>query len=1193
MNVKKRGFRCFGAFGAVLACLLAAAPLAAQTGATTGLRGVVTDPSGAVLPEVTVIITRSDTGETRALNTNESGVWEARFMSPGTYRITVERTGFKKLVRDGVTVTTSEIATVDASLEVGEINQSIEVTADASMLSFNQATHVRTLDSRELEDLPTSARNFTQLLVIEPGVSADVSELLSNDNASVSPSVNGSRTTNNSFVFNGVDVTSLLCCNSRINGPRGTIDEGGGTLSRNIAPALETLAEVKLQTSLFDAATGRNGGGNFQLVSKSGTNDFHGSVYHFFQNDKLIANDFFFNRAGLERPVLRRNEGGVTVGGPLVRDKTFIFGSYQFTRANTSFVDEATNTRRVPRALTDDRSDAGIDSFAQAIWPSNAGPVNLTAINPISRALLKATFPDGSYLIRSGSGGFDCRRVGNQSAETCTVVSVIPATYKQDQFSVNLDHELTQADKLSGKFFFTDQPSVDPLANGNALTRIERNEVTAQRTFSLTDVHIFSPTLINEFRAGFFRNRNNSEARAYHTNEQFGIVSPVAGEVPDLSQINIGAGSGATSLGDPIRFGSLADATRIFDVQNTFSFADTLSLTRGNHSLRIGGELRRNQLNGKLQEGRNRRHNLRSWFDFVTVGYRNPGDGNRARQISDTSLNYGETIRGYRMTDWNWFVADDWKITPRLTLNLGVRHEVFGYPYEVNGFLVSYDYPAALATGRVQDGFVFASNFNENSVAGATGLGLKKADSKSIIETDYNNFMPRFGFAWSPFAGSKTVVRGGYGIFFERVTGAFANSLRQSPPFFRELQLNNLGDWNTYPGDIGSLPIPDMQIGFDDGEPILVTSLDPDNEFEALETQMVPRDLATPYTQQWSLSTQWEVLPNWLLEIGYVGTKGTKLLQAINANQALDIDTVGFLPRAGVPGGGFFGNYFEIVDDEFVNTTTPTCDITDDPGDCTIAGELRGRLLGLDEDEGANMLMSNGNSIYHALQLGVSKRYSRNIMFNVNYTLSRSIDTYSDEGKFQLEHDQTRPYLNRGLSDFHRKHRLVMSWTWDLPFRGNRLVSGWQIAGVGTFQSGRPFSIVDDDFSGFLFESTGPRPDLAPGATHDDIVTEGPVTSRITSYLDRSALASSGAQFGNLGRNVVMGPGQRRVDLSLSKEILRTERASLNFRGEAYNVSNTPSFRNPDRDMSNASFGSITRTRGGPRVFQLALKLLF
>ena len=345
----------------VLFITIAAQPAIAQTGANTGLGGTVTDATSASIPGTTVTVTQLETSETRVVTSNELGGWEARFLSPGPYQLTFERDGFKKLTQTGITVTTAEIGRVNVALELGDLVETIEVAANAEIISANSATIVNTLTQRELEAIPTSSRNFTQLLVIAPGVSADISELLSNNNASISPSVNGARTTNNSFSFNGIDVTNLLCCNSRINGSRGTIDEGGGTLSRNIAPAPETLAEVKLQTSLFDAATGRNGGGNFQLVSKSGTNEFHGSVYHFFQNDKLIANDFFFNRAEIERPKLRRNEGGFAIGGPIVRNKTFFFGSYQFTRARTSFIDEASNTRRMPQALTDDRSDAGIE----------------------------------------------------------------------------------------------------------------------------------------------------------------------------------------------------------------------------------------------------------------------------------------------------------------------------------------------------------------------------------------------------------------------------------------------------------------------------------------------------------------------------------------------------------------------------------------------------------------------------------------------------------------------------------------------------------------------------------------------------------------------------------------------------------------------------------------------------------------
>jgi hypothetical protein len=630
--------------------------------------------------------------------------------------------------------------------------------------------------------------------------------------------VNGARTTNNSFVFNGIDVTSMLCCSSRVNGARGTIDEGGGTLSRNIAPAPETLQEVKLQTSLYDASTGRNGGGNFQLVSKSGTNSFHGTAYHFFQHDKLIANDFFFNRAGLDRPLHRRNEGGFTIGGPIVKNKTFFFGSYQITRARTSFVDEATNTVRMPSDLTDDRSDEAINRFAAAIWnPSVNGPINFSVINPISRQLLKARFPDGSFLIPSGANGINCATIDGQVAESCQVVSVIPATFDQDQFSINIDHQLFTNNKLSGKFFFSNEPSRDPLITSSALTPFEREETTYQRTISLTDVHIFGAGVVNEFRAGYFRNRNDSVPVAYFTNAEFGILNPFS-DVPDLTQIDI---AGDNDVGDGFRFGTPGDGTRIFDVQNTITFGDTLTFSRGAHSFRIGGEFRRHQLNGKLKETMNRRHNIRSWFDFLTIGYLNPADRNRARQIEDTSLNYGETVRGYRMSDWSWFVANDWKVTPNLTVNLGIRHDFFGFPSEVNGLLAVFDFARAVESGNVQDGFIFASNFRPGSIAGTEGLDLNISDSKSIVPGDYNNIGPRIGVAWSPFKDHRIVVRGGYGLYYERTTGAFANSLRQAAPFFRESQIDDIGDWNIIPRDIPVFPIPAFSIGFDDGEPFL------------------------------------------------------------------------------------------------------------------------------------------------------------------------------------------------------------------------------------------------------------------------------------------------------------------------------------------------------------------------------------
>jgi outer membrane receptor protein involved in Fe transport len=1162
-----------------------------QTGASSGLSGRVTDATGASVSGVAVTIARPEAGFERTTTTNDAGDWEARFLPTGVYILSFERPGFRMHKRDGVAVTTGQIAALDVVLEVGDVTEEVAVRADARMISADSAAVVRTLDRKELEGLPTSARNITQLLAIEPGVSADISELLSNDNASISPSVNGARTTNNSFVFNGIDVTNMLCCNSRINGSRGTIDAGGGTLSRNIAPAPETLEEVKLQTSLYDASTGRNGGGIFQVVSKSGTNLLTGTAYYYMQDDALLANDFFFNRAGTSKPRLHRDEGGFTMGGPLVKNRTFFFGSYQATRAETSFVDEASNTVLVPAALTDDRSTAGINAFAAAIWDTSAnGPVNLSAINSISRALLQTQLPDGSFLVPSGSGGFNCETREDQVGPSCEVLSIIPATFEQDQFSVNLDHRVSDANRLSGKYFFSNQPSLDPLGDSAALTLHEREETTYQRTLSITDVHVLGSGMVNELRAGYFRNRNDSVAVAHFSNAEFGILNPFADQVPDLTQVTIDG----DDVGGEVRFGTLGDGTRIFDRQTTWTIGDTVSFVRGRHSLRAGGELRRHLLDGDLQETRNRRHNFDTWFDFLTVGYANPGDRNRARQISDTGLNVGSTVRNYRMTDWSWFVADDWRVSSNLTLNLGVRHDYYGFPSEKNGFLALYDFPAALATGNLQDGFVFASNFDPTSVPGAADLDLTISSRESIVAPDYNNVMPRVGFAWQPLAGREVVVRGGYGLFYERTTGAFANSLRQGPPFFRELQLNDAGDWNTIPPDVPTFPVPGMSIGFDDGEPILVGDNDPDTEFEAFETQMVSTELVTPYMQQWNLTTQWEFRPNWLLEVGYVGSRGSKLLQWANLNQALDVDEIGFLARPGVPGGGFTGNYYDIVDDEFVNRDTPPegC-IEDDPGDCVIPGELRGPLLGLDEDEGANFLSNGGRSRYHSLQMSLQRRFHRGYMFNVNYTLAKSMDTFSDEGLFQIEHDQRRPELNWARSDFDRRHRLILSWVWELPFSGSRWAEGWQLSGVGTFQSGRPFTVTDEDFSGFLYASQNPRPNLGPGMTLDDQTTSGSVNERVDEYLNRDAFESSGAQFGTLPRNSVTGPAQQRLDVSLSKTTTLAGRRSVELRVEAYNVTNTPSFRNPVSDLGAANFGQITRTRGGPRLIQLGIKLRF
>ena len=371
---------------------------------------------------------------------------------------------------------------------------------------------------------------------------------------------------------------------------------------------------------------------------------------------------------------------------------------------------------------------------------------------------------------------------------------------------------------------------------------------------------------------------------------------------------------------DSARLGT-APASSI--VQTTFTYGDTLSITRGDHSLRVGGEFRRHHLDGDLQERRNRRHNFDDWFDFLTVGYRNPADSDRARQIADIALSYGETVRGFRMTDWNWFVADDWKLSTEPDAEPRRSTRVFRVPVgserAVHGLRLSGGAGHRANPGRLHVCLELQSQLPFPALPGSTSECRQQEHHSQRLQQLHAALWVRLVAVGI----DNVVLRGGYGMFYERITGGFANSLRQSPPFFREPQLNNLGDWNIIPADIPALAHSDRCQSASMTENRCSYPTIPDNEFEAFETQMVPPGLATPYTQQWNLNTQWEFMPNWLLEIGYVGSKGTKLLQRPSEPAARHRCTRGSSPRPGVPGGGFSGNYYGIVDDEFVNLRRP------------------------------------------------------------------------------------------------------------------------------------------------------------------------------------------------------------------------------------------------------------------------------
>ncbi|HUS11250.1 MAG TPA: carboxypeptidase-like regulatory domain-containing protein, partial [Pyrinomonadaceae bacterium] len=321
---------------AVLLLSLLPAGVVGQSG-TGSLTGVVRDQNGANMPGVAVTVRNVGTDATRAVTSNEEGRWMVPALAVGTYEVTYEITGFKKLVRDRVEVEAAVPRTVEDRLEIGEIGATVNIAEGAALITPDTSAVARQLTAEQLVQVPTSTRSFTQLLSAEAGVSSDLSPVLTNGNGNQSPSVNGTRTTSTSLFFNGVDATNI------------TSNEG--SLNGNIAPAPETLSEVKLQTSLYDASTGRSGGGNFQLITRSGTNQFNGSAYYYLQNEKFNANDFFFNKDGIERPKARRTEGGFTIGGPIIKERFFFFGGFQHTSADTGFVPTASSITVLPAAL--------------------------------------------------------------------------------------------------------------------------------------------------------------------------------------------------------------------------------------------------------------------------------------------------------------------------------------------------------------------------------------------------------------------------------------------------------------------------------------------------------------------------------------------------------------------------------------------------------------------------------------------------------------------------------------------------------------------------------------------------------------------------------------------------------------------------------------------------------------------------
>lgn len=886
-----------------------------QAGPTGNLGGSVQDTTGAVVSGVKVTATSTETGLTRTVVADVEGRWQLAVLPVGQYKVLFEAAGFSNAVAN-VTIEAAVPRQLDVKMEVGQVNVEVVVSDTTPLLTPSTVTTFRQLNAEELTRVPTATRSFTHLLSAEAGVSADLPPVLTNGNGNISPSVNGTRTTSTSLSFNGIDATNI------------TSNEG--SLNNNISPSPESLSEVKLQTSLYDASTGRSGGGNFQLVTRGGSNELHGSLYHYLQNEKLNANDFFFNKDGIARPRARRNEGGFTIGGPVRKNKLFYFGNYQRTEASTAFVPTASSISVQPQALQLINGARTKENLFAAFSQLNPGITasipNAAAISDVAVRLLNIKNPaTGDFFIPAPRGNNVVGRDINTGSGADLSVggnpyirqrNVFPATFRQDQFTTRLDYRPSENNTLSGTFFFSNFPGFDPFPDPNSLVspvtlkRSDRN-----RTLAISDIHSFSPSVINEVRFGLFFLNNTrvlDDPFLEITNESVGIPNPALAfdQGPGTRRLGHYIGRPGTLM-ERFSFGGTNDSFNRRE-QRTWSVANNLTLLKGAHSLRLGGEYKDHSFDSALPEEQATEFEKFDNFTMLLRGL-----------AFEADTQFGVTEKQFRFRDTSLYLVDDFRLNSRLNLNLGARWEWFGWPEERNGLIGNFVPGAITDFSTPLAGFLVAGNVKPTgfkAIDDAVAATRKASNNHTLNGEDLNNIAPRFGFAWTPFSSGRLVIRGGYGIFYDRPSAAFINTIFSNYPFLREAEVtfpasavpltrawsnqNPNQPFNQYlpnrvvrtGGANGTYQIRDntgVAIGAD-GRP---NPTDPatgqpfrGNIAETFEFRAVDQNLRTPYIQQWNVGFQYELSRDLMFEARYNGTRGVKLLQATSFTQGFDLN---------------------------------------------------------------------------------------------------------------------------------------------------------------------------------------------------------------------------------------------------------------------------------------------------------------
>jgi hypothetical protein len=1147
----------------LLTLLILLAPAAFCQLTTADILGTITDATGAVVPNATVTLTDLGTNEKRTVQTNTSGDYSFTLLPVGHYSIDVKATGFKESITKDLAVEAGDRARSDAHLELGSENQTVTVEATTPLLQADSATVSSTVTAKAVQDLPLNGRNFVQLVALVPGANEGQGNGLSSGGRpddrrtnAAGLSVNGQDESLNNWVVDGVDD------NERIIGTIG------------IKPNVEGIQEITVQTNSYAAEAGRTAGGVINIVTRSGTNQFHGSVYEYFRNDIFDGRSFFQNTGA--KPELRQNQYGASIGGPIWRNRTFFFFDWEGFRQ----VAGVTDTGTVPTLAEWDDINSQNGGSPQALLSPNNGTLQAyngtttgtpVPINPLMLNYLKL-FPQPT---------------NSNIANNYTISPNKTQTY--NTYDARVDHKFNDRNLFFGRWDYNKVLTFTPPAfgtvNGVQISGGRYNfdgpATNAAQQYAFGYTRIFTPSLILDLRAAFTRINNLSLPLNYGLNVDQNVIgfpaymtsfSPYANS---LTPVSIGP------------FGDIGDGAYVplQDIDNTFQYNGTVSWTKGNHNFKFGASLIRRQA-----------RNVQSASAVGAYQFNLPSDTNsdqltqQGYQLASTLLgaftsqtrNYNITPPDYRSWEPSFFAQDSWKATPNLTLLLGVRYDLYTPFTEAHNHISNFDYFQALNSTS-------ATVNSALKVAGVNGVSATAG-----IPTNYDNVAPRIGFSYS--ARPTTIIRGGYGLSYfpgnytsngdlknAPFTSVYSPACQSTIAVQIETQQGKLTGQNPDCTTLTPTPAPGA-LSSTEAIPAPPTTPQPVpalNTITGLAFVAEATNFRSALIQQFNLQVEQQVGAN-VFTIGYVGNIGQHLPESINS----------------------------------INQPAPFNPITNPAGSARPLNALLPNLAGV------SYLASGGVSNYSALQTSFQRRFTKGLALDANYTWGKAL---SDITGFSEQGDQGWSNANPnaigaieyGKSEDDIQNRFALSLNYELQygkeFTGIKkaLVSGWQTNMILVWQSGKPFTIVSSGSGADNpIESDGKAhgfnnravPQNSGGADRPNQIANPHLSHKtLSEFFNTAAYAPQPlGTIGNTQRNSLFGPDFRHVDLSLFKTFPVTERVNVQFRVESFNISNTPNFfiannNSGNQEFGNAAFGTISATDPNyvPREYQFVLKVQF